>query len=119
MKKKLLFLLLVAGISISADEFLKTNNVIIHLKSGKELTAISVQNKPIKTRVPTLLRFSISAKPEADKFYSSLAAVRGYVGLTIYVLRTGNKVSRDAIADRQEDLIVDGLPQSSISLSLR
>jgi putative CocE/NonD family hydrolase len=85
MKKYILLFLLFAGINVSAQEVLITDSIVIHLKSGHELTAIVVQNKAIKTPVPALLRYSIYANPAADKFYNSLAAFRGYVGVTIYV----------------------------------
>jgi len=85
MKKYILLFLLFASINVLAQEVSITDSIVIHLKSGHELTAIVVQNKAIKIPVPALVRYSIYANPEIDKYYNSLSAFRGYVGVTIYV----------------------------------
>lgn len=85
MKKYIHLFLLFTSINVSAQEVLITDSIVLHLKSGYELTAIVVQNKAIKSPVPAIVRYSIYANPESDKFLNSLAAFRGYVGVTIYV----------------------------------
>lgn len=95
MKKFILCILLFTAIKVSAQQFLIKDSVIIHLKSGNQITAIVVQNKAVTSPVPAIVRYSIYPSPQADKWYNSLAAFRGYVGVTVYV--RGKYLSRQEI----------------------
>ncbi|WP_316809146.1 CocE/NonD family hydrolase [Pedobacter agri] len=85
MKKIILLLLLLATYRASAQEFKITDSIVIKLKGGSELTAIVTQNKAISKPLPAIVRYSIYTNLEADKFFNSIACLRGYVGVTVYL----------------------------------
>ncbi|RBQ01919.1 CocE/NonD family hydrolase [Pedobacter miscanthi] len=85
MKKIILLLLMLATYRASAQEFKITDSIVIKLKSGSELTAIVTQNKAMSKPLPAIVRYSIYTNMEADKFFNSIACLRGYVGVTFYV----------------------------------
>jgi len=104
MKKIILLLLLLAVVKVSAQQLLVTDSVTIRLKSGNELTAIVVQNKAINTPMPALLRYSIYVSLPTEKWFNSLAVLRGYVGVTVLVRgKYLSKQEADPFAHDAED----------------
>lgn len=85
MKKIILLFLILAAFSVSAQEFSTTDSITIRLRSGNELSAIVVQKKAVQQPLPALVRYSIYASPQTDKYFNTLSSLRGYVGVTVYI----------------------------------
>ena len=85
MKNLILFLLLTFSISASAQDLLTQDSIVIHLKSGNGLTAIVVRKKDQAVPLPAIVRYSIYTSTAVYKGMNSVAALKGYVGVTIYV----------------------------------
>lgn len=85
MKKIILLFLILKAFSASAQEFTTTDSITIRLGSGNELSAIVVQKKGVQQPLPALVRYSIYASPQTDKYFNTLSSLRGYVGVTVYI----------------------------------
>jgi len=86
MKKLILFLFLIISINaFSQQPVLRQDSTVIHLSSGNELAVIITRKKEETKPLPAIVRYSIYANTAVDQFYNSLAVLRGYVGVTVYV----------------------------------
>lgn len=85
MKKIILLFLILTAFNLSAQEFTTRDSITIRLRSGNELSAIVVHNKGVPQPLPALVRYSIYASPQTDKYFNSLSSLRGYVGVTVYI----------------------------------
>lgn len=82
-----------AGIATSEEVLIKT-------RDGATLSAI-IERPPTSGRFPTVLEFTIYARPESDRANAAEIAARGYVGVVAYT--RGKYKSPDAIVPYEHE----------------
>lgn len=87
MKKLILIFLLLTSLAAVAQkqQFTIRDSIVIPLKSGSELTAVVVRLKTESKPLPAIVMYSIYANPQSDAEFNGIAALKGYVGVTVYI----------------------------------